>query len=275
MFINKKKLGSNLLFYLLSIALLFIFIRVLLERFNISPTIREGLIESQDICKISEQKRFPMREDNDDGEKTADNIFNPGNDIIMEHLDNAVKYKNKKNNDDMKLILELKKSAYDKIKNTLKKSYNAIKGDCSDKNELYKKRNIQMKKMRVSGEFKDKKKKFDKDFKDWSRPMESKIQAVRNQKEREQFITFKTLPTITGLELKYKKDICKMLIEEPDTNEGNVSTKQNIRKYISSFFKHRDKIFNNIKKHKYFKDVEEDYKRHKTQENTKKKTKKK
>lgn len=273
MFINKKKLGSNLLFYLLSIALLFIFIRVLLEKFNISPTIREGLIDSKEIGEISKQKRFTLRNDNDDGEITSDNIFKAGNDLIMEHLDNAVKYKNKNNSKDMKHISELKKSAYSKNNNRLKKGFDNIKDDCTDKNELYKKRKKEFTKIGLV-DFKENSKKLSKDFFEWWTPMRTKLGAVRNRNETEQLASLNLYIGDTGLDKKFHTDICKMFIEEPDTIKGNVSTKQNMKKFLERSFENGNKIFNDIKKHTYFKDVKEDYKRYKQQEKQEKKQKK-
>ena len=275
MFINKKKLGSNLLFYLLSIALLFIFIRVLLKRFNISPTIREGLIESQDICEISKQRRFTARNDFDDGKTTADNLFKPASDLVMEHLDHAVKFKNKNSSKDMEHVSELKKSAYNKIKNTIQKGYESIKDDCSDKNELYKKRNAEFKKMLFSGEFKDKQKKYKKELKSWEDAFDKKFNVVANKNVRKQFKGWNSYIFLSGLPQKFNKDTCRMLIEDPDTIKGNVSAKQKMKKFIEQSFENRHTLFNNIKDHRYFKDLDEDYKRHQEQEKAKKKTKSK
>lgn len=274
MFINKKKLGDNLLFYLLSIALLFIFIRVLLEKFNISPKIREGLIDPQDICEISKEKRFVAREDNDNGKRTADNIYNPINDSIMEHLDNTVKYKNKNNSKDMKHVSELKKSAYDKIKNIIKKSFKNIEHNCSIKNELYKRRIDELQKMFNIPKFKEKKIELAQKLKKWGNPMVKKIEIVRNNKEQEQATELFSYMFNIGLTDKLNKDVCNMLIEDPDTSRGDLSSKQKMKEFLESSFKNGNYIFDNIKNHEYFEDIEKDYKTHKEKEKLQKKHKK-
>ena len=106
MFVNKKNIGVNLLFYLLSIMVVFILIRVLFKNFIVFPKLREGLIDVIDTCV--EAKNYEMRNDEDSGEVTADKLFNPGNEIIISHLDYANKYRNKNSNDDMKTITQIK-----------------------------------------------------------------------------------------------------------------------------------------------------------------------
>lgn len=271
MIIKKQKLGINLLFYLLSITVIFIIIRIIMERLNISFTIQEGLVSSQDIQEISKTRKFKMRKKHDSGKKTADNLINPVKKILMEHLDHIDKYKNKNNSKDMKLITDLKVSAYDKIKKTIQKSYEGIKKHCSLENELFKKRDGEIQKMMNSSPFKEKQAALIQKWREWAGPMEEKYKIVRNDKEKEQVGELFSYMFNIGLSDKINKDICNMLIEDPDTEKGNVSAKQKMKTFLERSIVKGGKIINKMKKHAYFKNVEKDYKTHLEQEKQKKK----
>ena len=265
MFINRKKIGINLLFYLLSIVVLFIIIRVVFKDLIVFPKLREGLVEAKDIQDISRVRKYKSRNDDDTGEVTANNLIIPMKDIIFEHLDHADKYRNKKTSEDMIQISQLKKSAYKNIKDTIKKKYDSIKKDCSSENKLFERRNKEFKK--IKSKFEKKKKKKISNITSWYESIKKKMNIVRNKKEKKQFEEIFSFKDDTGLPMNLEKDFCKMLIEDKDTNKGNLIAKQKMNAFIKSGFHQGEKIFDKVKKHSYFKKLEDDYK------NNQKKTK--
>lgn len=260
--INKNKLGINLLFYLASIVFVFIIIRVFLKNKISFPKLREGLVDADDIQKMSKVRNFDMRNDNDSGLLTASNLFDPFSELVLEHLDHAEKYRNKNDSKDMLLISEIKKSAYKNIKDKLDKSFNDVKEDCKDSNPLFKKRKKEFISLLNQSPFKERKNENVKKYLEWGEDMERKIKTVRNENEKQQMETLKHYIEDTGLPVKMNKDLCRMYIEDKDSNKTNLQATQKMKDFITSVFDRGEKLFNKIKEHDYFKNVDKDYEKH-------------
>ena len=270
MFVNKKNIGVNLLFYLLSIIVVFILIRVLFKKFIVFPKLREGLVEAKDIQDVSKVRNYKMRNDGDSGKITADNLFNPGSEMIISHLDYLNKYRNKRSSEDMKTITQMKKSAYKNIKETLQKGYESIKKDCSPENKLFERRNKEFKEILEKSPYKEKKKKLMKKWKKWAGPLEEKNNIISNKKQKEQDEEFFLYMYDTGLHIKLQKDGCNMIIEDPDTNKGNLIAKQKMTSFLDRMFEKGNQFIDNLKEHAFVKKIEEEHEIHQKKEAAKK-----
>ena len=211
-----------------------------------------------------------MRNDGDSGKITADNLFNPGSEMIISHLDYLNKYRNKRSSEDMKTITQMKKSAYKNIKETLQKGYESIKKDCSPENKLFERRNKEFKEILEKSPYKEKKKKLMKKWKKWAGPLEEKNNIISNKKQKEQDEEFFLYMYDTGLHIKLQKDGCNMIIEDPDTNKGNLIAKQKMTSFLDRMFEKGNQFIDNLKEHAFVKKIEEEHEIHQKKEAAKK-----
>lgn len=260
--INKNKLGINLLFYLASIVFVFIIIRVFLKNKLSFPKLREGLIDADDIQKMSKVRNFKMRNDNDNGALTANKLFDPFSEVVIEHLDHAEKYRNKTDDTDMIVISKIKKSAYKDIFLKVYKSFLDKQKDCIDSNPLFKKRKKEFNSLLNESPFKERKNENMKKYLEWFVDMQKKIDTVRSNSEKKQLETLKSFIDNTGLPIKMEKDLCRMYIEDKDSNKSNLQATQKMKDFITNVFDRGEKLFNKIKEHDYFKNVNKDYEKH-------------
>ena len=101
-----------------------------------------------------------------------------------------------------------------------------------------------------------------KKFLEWGQDMERKLKTVRNENEKQQMESLKHYIKDTGLPVKMNKDLCRMYIEDKDTNKTNLQATQKMKDFITSVFDRGEKLFNKIKEHDYFKNVNKDYENH-------------